>query len=189
MADPSRGFGPAAPGEETVFGARRPGYPDQPVPQAEVGRWISFMKDRGIGRVVCLLSREQVESYQDMPGSYEKAFGADNVLWAPIEDYHLADLHELAGRILPFLSSSREQGMKVVVHCAGGIGRTGQVLAAWLVGFRGMGNEEALETVRKGGRNAGESGDPGLSDLLDACREAFRNGGSGTKEPEGDEHV
>lgn len=178
MADPSRGFGPAAPGEETVFGARRPGYPGQPVPQAEVGRWISFMKDKGIGRVVCLLSQEQVESYQDLQGSYEKAFGAGNVLLAPIEDYHLVDVTTLTGRILPFLAEADVAGRKVVVHCAGGIGRTGHVLAAWLAGFRGMTNEEAIEAVRKAGRNAGESGDPGLKDLLDSCREAFRNAGN-----------
>jgi protein-tyrosine phosphatase len=178
MADPGRGFGPAGPEERCVFGARRPGYPDSPVQPAEVDRWISFMRSAGIDRVVCLLSKEQLTGYDDLRGRYEEAFGSNNVLFAPVEDYTLADLPTLSGRILPFLAETDGSGRKAVVHCAGGIGRTGHVLAAWLAAYRGMTSEEAIGTVKKSGRNAGESGDPGLEDLLDSCREASRNAGN-----------
>jgi hypothetical protein len=38
---------------------------------------------------------------------------------------------------------------KVVVHCSGGSGRTGHVLAAWLVYFRNSTMEDALDGVKK----------------------------------------
>ncbi|MEK0178332.1 hypothetical protein [Microcoleus anatoxicus] len=48
-------------------------------------------------------------------------------------DFELVDRDILLDRILPFLASANSRGERVVFHCAGGIGRTGQVLAAWLV--------------------------------------------------------
>lgn len=44
-----------------------------------------------------------------------------------------------------------------MVHCYGGIGRTGHVLAAWLVAQRGFSNKTAIETVRETGRNPYEA--------------------------------
>jgi protein-tyrosine phosphatase len=189
MADPAKGFGPAAPGERCVYGARRPGYPESPVPSSEVDRWISYMNLQGVGGVVCLLTPGQMSSYENLAGSYQSSFGAGNVLLAPIEDYHLADVTTLTGRILPFLAAADLAGRKVVVHCAGGIGRTGHVLAAWLVGFRGLTNVEAIDAVRRAGRNAGESGDPGLSRLLDECRETFGGRDAAISQEKGEEHV
>jgi|GEM_PF-719228 len=172
MADPGVGFGPAAREERCVFGARRPGYPSPRVPAGEVDEWISFIRSKGIRRVVCLLSRGELEQYDDLQRAYESAFGAANVLMAPVDDFRLADTGLLVGRVLPFLAESDLSGRMAVVHCAGGSGRTGQVLAAWLTAFRGMSNHEALAAVRATGRNPEESGDPGLGRLLDDCRTA-----------------
>ncbi|WP_236738912.1 protein-tyrosine phosphatase family protein [Chroogloeocystis siderophila] len=46
-------------------------------------------------------------------------------------------------KILPFVRTANKQDEKVVVHCAGGVGRTGHVLAAWLVSGRGFSNKDA----------------------------------------------
>ena len=94
----------------------------------------------------------------------------------------------LVDRILPFLASANSQGKRVVVHCSGGIGRTGQVLAAWLVSGRGLSNQQAIAAVKKTGRNPYEAAiaaclkgrNPWLvaeefNALLDDCRLAARH--------------
>jgi protein-tyrosine phosphatase len=44
-----------------------------------------------------------------------------------------------------------------VVHCSGGIGRTGHVLAAWLVAGRGFSRHSAITAVKRRGRNPYEA--------------------------------
>ncbi len=146
------GFGPASQNERIVFGARRPGYPRDPVQD-----WLAFMKGKEIRRVCCLLSQERLDCYDDLLGTYRRAFGAENVCWAPVEDFHLADADTLTGKILPFLLEADREQERVVVHCAGGLGRTGHVLAAWLVCGRGFSVEEALSAVTQMGRNPWEA--------------------------------
>jgi protein-tyrosine phosphatase len=140
-------FGPAAAGEEIVFGARRPGYPLSRAGRQPVEDWIAFMLARGIRRVVCLLDAE-LSGYDDLLGDYRRAFGPQRVCHAPIPDFRLADPPTLLDVILPFLDQADARGEKTVVHCAGGSGRTGHVLAAWLVHGRGYAAQAALAAVR-----------------------------------------
>jgi len=135
-----------------------------------VDQWLEFMAGRGIRRVVCLLMPEQLEYYDDLLGRYRAHFGGDRIGYAPIPDQFLAELPTLTSGILPFLAQADRRGEPTVVHCSAGIGRTGHVLAAWLVACRSYTNQDAVAAVARGGRNARESGDPRLDALLDACR-------------------
>jgi protein-tyrosine phosphatase len=144
-------FAPASGNETIVFGAARPGYADE-----QVRLWIEFMRGQSIQRVCCLLPRSQMAPYSDLLGFYREAFGADRVCWAPLEDFEIADRATLMEKILPFLEAADGDRERVVVHCAGGIGRTGQVLAAWLV-RRGFSVEEAIAEVKRMGRNPQEA--------------------------------
>lgn len=141
-------FAAAQKDESIVFGAARPGYLD-----AEVEAWINFMKEQDINKVCCLLCDKQLARYSNLLGTYQQKFGTNNVCWAPIEDFHLSDIENLTQKILPFLREADQQGDKVVVHCSGGIGRTGHILAAWLVNSRGLSNKAAIDAVKKNGRN------------------------------------
>ena len=169
-------FSPATTSETIVYGACRPGYPSRAVSHRAVQEWIAFMREQQIARVVCLLPTSQLRYYSDLLGLYQEAFGPEKVCWAPIEDYHLADGRTLTDTVLPFLADAAHHREKTVVHCSGGIGRTGHVLAAWLVSHGRMSNCEAIEAVSRSGRNARESGDPRLDALLDTCRQTFAAG-------------
>jgi protein-tyrosine phosphatase len=176
-------FAAADESEIIVFGAAKPGKSEQ-----EVNQWIKFMKEQGIQRVCCLLAPVQLAPYAkslglDLLEIYRKEFGEDKVCWAAIEDFQLADLETLTQKILPFLNDSQQKNEKVVVHCGGGIGRTGHVLAAWLVKSRGMSNKDAIASVKRTGRNPYEAAIASpflgknpvkvikqLNVLLDSCR-------------------
>jgi protein-tyrosine phosphatase len=136
-----------------------------------VDAWLAFMSAHGIRRVVCLLSDDQLAAYTDLLSRYRAHFGAQRVRHAPIPEFSLADRATLVTVILPFLAAADQQGEPVVVHCSAGIGRTGHVLAAWLVAGRGYTNADAIAAVARGGRDARESGDRRLDTLLDAARD------------------
>jgi protein-tyrosine phosphatase len=171
-------FAAASENELIVFGASRPGYRD-----AELAKWIEFMQGHHIKQVCCLLAESQLVRYSDLLETYHKVFGFHRVCWAPIVDFELVDRDILLDRILPFLVSANNKGERVVVHCSGGIGRTGQVLAAWLVSGRGFSNKQAIAAVKQTGRNPYEAVlaaffkgrtpwkvDREFNSLLDNCR-------------------
>jgi protein-tyrosine phosphatase len=157
------GFGPARLEEAVVYGAQRPGYRSESVDLAHVRDWISFVRKSGVRRVCCLLPEKQLAYYRvDLLNTYCEAFGDSNVCHAPIEDYHLCDPRTLENTILPFLAASDASGTPAVVHCSGGLGRTGHVLAAWLVRHRGLSVDDALEIVSRE-RNPREAADCGYA--------------------------
>jgi protein-tyrosine phosphatase len=174
-------FAAAAADESIVFGAARPGYTHQ-----QVNDWLRFMQRQGVQRVCCLLPEAQLAPYTSpLMNTYEAEFGIDRVSWSPIPDFALADPTTLTQKILPFLAAADRAQEKVVVHCAAGIGRTGHVLAAWLVYGRGVTNRAAIAAVRKMGRNPYEAalaaplkgrnplqGVRALDTLLNDCRAA-----------------
>ena len=169
-------FAPATSEERVVYGASRPGYGRQPVLLTLVNSWIDFMEASGIRRVCCLLSAQQLQFYEDLPGVYRTRFGAERICWAPIPDFHLADKAMLTENILPFLAEADETREPVVVHCSAGSGRTGHVLTAWSVYRHGISPQEAADAVVASGRNPYEAegrhevGAAQLFALLENCR-------------------
>ncbi len=171
-------FGPADEDQtQLIFGACRPGFPAKHVASDEVEAWSDFMAGNDVRRVVCLLaSSAEFKYYRRLPGgllgAYGERFGASNVLHAPVRDYRLSSAENLE-LVLAFLRESVERGEKTVVHCAGGSGRTGHVLAAWLVHSRAIDPHQALAAIRSTGRNpfeaveTGKASDAALVALLE----------------------
>ena len=173
-------FTPAAEGEATVFGASRPGYSSNDVPADAVVEWISFMRRNGIKRVCCLLPPDQLTHYRtNLLNMYMEEFGEDRVCHAPIKDYHLSSATNLRRKIIPFLEASVAAGEPVVVHCSGGSGRTGHVLAAWLIRSRACSPGEAISLVETTGRNPREAvqcGNATESELVELLASATLDG-------------
>ena len=163
-------FGPAAPEEEYVYGSCSPGWHAAADHERCITEWIANMESAGIERVCCLMAGHPSEVRKTNLEAYRRAFGSERVLHAPIPQRQLADPALLNSEILPFLHESRRAEEPVVVHCLAGLGRTGQVLAAWIVDHRGYHPEEAVETVRKMGRDpvdAIQAGNATKEDLLE----------------------
>lgn len=168
--------------ESIIYGAARPQYK-----KIEVEQWVKFMQGQEIARVCCLLQRDRLNHYQvDLLKTYHENFSEEDVLWQPLQDFQIPPSQVLIDSIIPFLISADEQGKKTVVHCAGGIGRTGIVLAAWLVSRRGFSNQDAISAVKQNKRNPHEAvintlfrgQNPNqvrqkLDCLLNDCRDAF----------------
>ena len=176
-------FAPAAADESIVFGAAKPKYSETSVKQ-----WLEFMQAQKIDYVCCLLEQKTVNRYQaDLLTAYRQQFGTERVLWQPnVPDFQIPNPTILIEDIIPFLISAEQNRKKVVVHCSGGVGRTGIVLAAWLVSQRGLSNQQAISAVRQQKRLPQEAMIAALlfgknpwyikkqlNDLLNACRAAF----------------
>lgn len=166
-------FAPAAPEEEHVYGSCCPGWHSTAEHGDAVEEWVEYMKDNDVDRVCCLLSGDQLDGTVADAGRYARAFGPENVRHAPVVDHHLAEVSTLESDILPFLDDAVANDERVVVHCLAGIGRTGHVLAAWLVYGRGYEPVDAIEAVERMGRSPAEAVDSGnarrgeLYELLD----------------------
>lgn len=169
VADAHR-FAPAAPDEDVVYGACCPGWHSAGSHEQAIDQWIAFMRDADIERVCCLLTGRQLTAHGANICRYQDTFGSANVQHAPIPDHHLADAETLQRDILPFLADADAADEPVVVHCLAGIGRTGHVLAAWLVYGRGYDPFHAIETVHDVGRDPFEPvahGNATRQDVLD----------------------
>ena len=159
-------FGPARSGERTAYGARMPDASPTGILQ-----WADFMRGQGVTRVCCLLDAGQLAAVPvDLEAEYKRLFGVTRVLMESIDDHHLCSREAFRERILPFLSSADAGGERVVIHCWGGNGRTGHVLAAWLVAARGLSPKEAIEAVEAAGRLPREAvlaGNATLDELIE----------------------
>ncbi|MEN9517861.1 MAG: hypothetical protein RLZZ381_449 [Cyanobacteriota bacterium] len=175
-------FAPANRCESIVFGAARPNYSETSIKQ-----WIEFMQAEKIEKICCLLEKKSLVRYKvDLLAVYGQEFGQEEVLWQPLADFQIPSSATLIDRIIPFLIFAAQNKQKTVVHCSGGVGRTGIVLASWLVSQYGYSNQEAMSAVKQNQRNPQEAiiaacfrlQNPlrvkqQLNSLLNDCRHAF----------------
>ncbi len=103
-------------------------------------RQVEWIRAQGINMIISLteqpLPRELIENM----GLEYRHF--------PIED-HSAPSPEILRQIVDEIFSSISRGKRVLIHCAAGLGRTGTILAAYLVALKEISGEEAIRRVRE----------------------------------------
>ena len=109
---------------------------------------IKTIKDQNIENIICLLSENEFEEYgvSDLKEVYAKA--GINVCYSRVVDQAVPTV-AMMDDTLNWLDKEITSQKKTLIHCVGGIGRTGTVVACYLKKYSGLTADEAIEVVRK----------------------------------------
>lgn len=108
---------------------------------------IAELKKNGVAAMVTLISNAEFGEY-GVTGLLEKYRAAGlTVLHAPIKDQGVPT-PEQAAEIIAFIQQNVDAHRKTVLHCVGGLGRTGVAAALYLRKSAGLTGDEAINRVR-----------------------------------------
>lgn len=138
--------------EGVIAGMGRPGgYGSDGHPDLE--RDLKKLRRMGLGGIVSLTETPlSTPSIDRLDFSY---------LHVPIDDMGIPYTSEI-DRFVVFVENVKKSGKGVVVHCGAGIGRTGMMLACYLVS-QGESTQSAIETVRRARPGSIETSDQELA--------------------------
>jgi protein-tyrosine phosphatase len=145
---------PVLPPAGRLWGAGRPGYPDEPPPRVVVEAGVRAWRAQGVDMVVSLI--EDWEVTRRAPGLLE-AIGASGlqVRRFPVVDFGAPQDVAAFSRLLDEVSDRLAAGAGVLVHCNAGLGRTAVALGA-LLRRRGFAADPVREIRRLYRANAME---------------------------------
>lgn len=109
---------------------------------------VKSIVDSGIENIVTLITESELESYgvPNLIKTYnENGISTKHV---SIVDQGIPTIEEL-DEIVDWMDAKFKKNEKVLVHCVGGLGRTGTIVAAYLKKYRRYSTEEAINMVRK----------------------------------------
>uniref|UniRef100_A0A7S3L959 protein-tyrosine-phosphatase n=1 Tax=Amphora coffeiformis TaxID=265554 RepID=A0A7S3L959_9STRA len=134
-------FGPASSRDEIVFTCERPGADPEgggKIPTtAVVQEWATFMKSKGIQRVLVLLSDGELGDYEE-PGLLQCYTDLGFQVYR-----NPMGVEGSAPNAAKLLKEAERANEKVVAHCTHGKGRSGRVAAGWLIMRYGLSPQEA----------------------------------------------
>lgn len=107
---------------------------------------LSSLSDQGVKSIVCMVPRSELEHYgvPELLEAYHQAGFVTHYL--PVVDQKVCSLNQLREAV-QWMVEQRRLGRPVMAHCVGGLGRSGFLVAAFLV-EQGLTSKQALERVR-----------------------------------------
>lgn len=127
--------------EGVLAGCPRPGLRWQgprSTDDGDIGADLAALRAQGVGAILSLTETALPEEAMARSGL--------SGLHLPVPDFQAPSPDQLQAA-LAFIDRHRTEGLGVVVHCRAGQGRTGTVLAAYLI-RGGSGVDEAIQAVR-----------------------------------------
>ncbi|ODS38853.1 MAG: hypothetical protein A7316_06865 [Candidatus Altiarchaeales archaeon WOR_SM1_86-2] len=117
--------------ENKLAGSECPGY------YADLDDDLRFLRENGISAIVSL-TENAIDS-----NAIAKDF---KYLHLPVEDFTAPAISQIE-KFVSYVAGMDNRGVGVVVHCHAGLGRTGTMLAAYLV-YVGKNPEDAVREIR-----------------------------------------
>jgi atypical dual specificity phosphatase len=100
---------------------------------------VAWIAKNGISSILSLTE-------EPLPAQWTEGLGL-NVGHVPMRDHQSPDVDSM-DRSIRFIEGQEQEGRAVLVHCLAGEGRTGCVLAAYMIRTRKVGAEQALAKLR-----------------------------------------
>jgi protein-tyrosine phosphatase/nicotinamidase-related amidase len=140
-----RGQGKKPKGESLIGMTILPGRKDR---GRDLEKDIASIREQNISAVVTLLSEAEFVEYgvQELRDAYKNA--GIELMYQPVADQSTTTTSEMK-KITSFIDAQVNANKKVLVHCVGGLGRTGTAVACYLKEYAGLNTSDAIEMVRE----------------------------------------
>ena len=114
----------------------------------DLGEDLAVLKAGGYQQIVCLITRDEFERYGVKDLAQQYAASGFDVRYFPIPDQGVSQPDAMHATV-DWMHEQLTAGRNVLLHCVGGLGRSGTVAACYLVKYGDLAPAAAIEAVRQ----------------------------------------